>query len=138
MKGNQVARGGMNWTTRRYQGAKNVHIVGDVGGDATAPPVILLHGGGQTRHSWGGAMRELVSRGYQVVNLDARGHGDSEWAADGDYSLDALVADLTAVIDTLASPPALARGEARPSPHSSWSMSYRASIRPAPPRYWHS
>ncbi len=95
------------WAVRRYQGAKNVHIVGNVGGDATAPAVILLHGGGQTRHSWGGAMRELVARGYHVVNLDARGHGDSEWAADGDYSLDALAADLAEVIETMASPPTL-------------------------------
>ena len=79
----------------------------DVGGDPSKPAVILLHGGGQTRHSWGGAMDELLARGYHVINLDARGHGDSGWSPDADYSLDAMSADLLAVIATLPAPPAL-------------------------------
>jgi pimeloyl-ACP methyl ester carboxylesterase len=93
--------------TRRYTGAKGVELVADVGGDPRAPTIILLHGGGQTRHSWGGAMRQLVLRGYHVINLDARGHGDSQWAADGDYSLEVLAKDLECVIETLKSRPAL-------------------------------
>jgi len=93
--------------TRRYIGAKGVELVADVGGDPRAPTIILLHGGGQTRHSWGGAMRQLVLRGYHVINLDARGHGDSQWAADGDYSLEVLAKDLECVIETLKSRPAL-------------------------------
>ncbi|WP_028081556.1 alpha/beta fold hydrolase [Solimonas soli] len=92
---------------RRYVVPSGLHISADVGGDPAAPPVLLLHGGGQTRHSWGGAMRELLRRGYHVINLDARGHGDSDWAPDGDYSLDAMVGDLRAVIATLTRPPAL-------------------------------
>jgi len=59
--------------------------------------VLLLHGGGQTRHSWSGTARALAERGWTAVALDARGHGDSEWARDGDYSMDALIADLAAV-----------------------------------------
>jgi pimeloyl-ACP methyl ester carboxylesterase len=93
--------------TRRYSGAKGVELVADVGGDPEAPTIILLHGGGQTRHSWGGAMRQLVLRGYHVINLDARGHGDSQWAADGDYTLEVLAKDLECVIGTLRSRPAL-------------------------------
>jgi pimeloyl-ACP methyl ester carboxylesterase len=93
--------------TRRYSGAKGVELAADVGGDPQAPGIILLHGGGQTRHSWGGAMRQLVLRGYHVINLDARGHGDSQWAADGDYTLDVLAKDLECVIGTLRSRPAL-------------------------------
>ncbi len=93
--------------TRRYIGAKGVELVADVGGDPDAPIIMLLHGGGQTRHSWGGAMRELVLRGYHVINLDARGHGDSQWAADGDYTLEVLAKDLECVIGTLKSRPAL-------------------------------
>jgi pimeloyl-ACP methyl ester carboxylesterase len=92
---------------RRFAGAKGVELVADVGGDPAAPTIILLHGGGQTRHSWGGAMRQLVLRGYQVINLDARGHGDSQWAADGDYTLEVLAQDLESVIGTLRSRPAL-------------------------------
>jgi pimeloyl-ACP methyl ester carboxylesterase len=93
--------------TRRYTGAKGVELVADVGGDPRAPTIILLHGGGQTRHSWGGAMRQLVLRGYHVINFDARGHGDSQWAADGDYTLEVLAKDLECVIETLESRPAL-------------------------------
>jgi pimeloyl-ACP methyl ester carboxylesterase len=93
--------------TRHYVGIKGVKLTADIGGDPSARAVILLPGGGQTRHSWSGAMRSLLARGYHTINLDARGHGDSEWATDGDYSLDTLAGDLECVIKTLHAPPAL-------------------------------
>jgi len=92
---------------RRYTGAQGLKLAADVGGDPSHPPVVLLHGGGQTRHSWGTAMRELVAQGFHVINLDARGHSDSDWSPDADYGLATLAEDLKAVIATLASPPAL-------------------------------
>ena len=90
-----------------FHGATGLAIAADVGGDPSGPPVILLHGGGQTRHSWGTAFRALAAVGFHVINLDARGHGDSAWAPDGDYTLPALAADLQTVIRTLSRPPAL-------------------------------
>ncbi len=69
----------------------------DVGGPEHAPAVILLHGGGQTRHSWSGAARALAAAGYRVLNYDARGHGGSEWSGGGAYSLDDGAGDLAAV-----------------------------------------
>lgn len=96
-----------NILARRFRGADGIELAADVGGDASHPAVIMLHGGGQTRHSWGTAMAELVGRGFHVINLDTRGHGDSAWSQDGDYALDTLAADLCAVIDTLPSTPAL-------------------------------
>ncbi|MGQ0698833.1 MAG: alpha/beta fold hydrolase [Panacagrimonas sp.] len=92
--------------TRRYSVAQGLHLTADVGGDPSRPGVILLHGGGQTRHSWGSAMRELVAQGFHVINLDARGHGDSDWSPDGDYTLATLACDLRTVAATLPSPPA--------------------------------
>lgn len=92
--------------TERFAAA-GISVCGDVGGDPNAQGVILLHGGGQTRHSWGRAQRELIEQGFYVISLDARGHGDSDWPADADYSLQALSADLRAVIATLPRPPAL-------------------------------
>jgi pimeloyl-ACP methyl ester carboxylesterase len=86
---------------------KGVKLAADIGGDPAASAVILLHGGGQTRHSWSGAMRSLLARGYHTINLDARGHGDSGWAADGDYTLDTLAGDLECVVQTLRAPPVL-------------------------------
>lgn len=89
-------------------GAGEVSLAADVAGLKDAPPVLLLHGGGQTRHSWRKALVELAAAGYQTVAFDARGHGDSQWPTDGDYSLGALCADLRKVVDTLGTtPPAL-------------------------------
>lgn len=92
---------------RQYSGAGGMTLAADVGGDPAHSSIILMHGGGQTRYSWGRAARELVRMGYHVISLDLRGHGESAWATDGDYSMDAFVADLRAVIATLAKPPAL-------------------------------
>ena len=50
-------------------------------------------------------MRSLLAQGYHVINLDARGHGDSEWASD--YALDTLAGDLECVVKTLRCRPAL-------------------------------
>jgi pimeloyl-ACP methyl ester carboxylesterase len=97
----------VQFRVQHYVGAQGIDLVGDVGGDPNAPAVILLHGGGQTRHSWHGAMRELVRRGYHVINLDARGHGESQWADDGEYTLEVMAEDLKRVIATLPSKPAL-------------------------------
>jgi pimeloyl-ACP methyl ester carboxylesterase len=68
---------------------------------------VLLHGGGQTRHSWGTTLRVLGERGWRAYSLDLRGHGDSEWAPDGDYTLDAFAGDIVAISHELGRPPAL-------------------------------
>lgn len=88
-------------------GHQGVHLAADVGGCADAKSIILLHGGGQTRHSWGQAATDLTRAGYHVVSLDLRGHGDSDWAEDADYTLEAFVGDLRAVIATLQRPPVI-------------------------------
>lgn len=61
-------------------------------------PVIFLHGGGQTRHAWTGTAERLASHGFDVLTFDTRGHGDSEWALDGDYSVDTLIDDASALL----------------------------------------
>ena len=70
-------------------------------GNEGKPPVVLLHGGLQTAHSWDFVALALRDR-YHVRALDQRGHGDSDWASDQDYSLEAQVKDLEVFIDTLA------------------------------------
>jgi pimeloyl-ACP methyl ester carboxylesterase len=71
------------------------------------PPVLLMHGGGQTRHSWSGTAGQLAARGYEAWTMDLRGHGDSHWAPDGDYTTDAMVEDLDAVCAEIGRPPVL-------------------------------
>ncbi|MFD1814850.1 alpha/beta fold hydrolase [Rhodococcus gannanensis] len=70
-------------------------------------PVLMLHGGGQTRHSWNRAAAGIAADGWTVHTLDARGHGDSDWAPDGDYRIDRLVEDLLTVVDQLGERPVL-------------------------------
>jgi pimeloyl-ACP methyl ester carboxylesterase len=76
-------------------------------GDGDGAPVLLSHGGGQTRHSWKRTAERLAAGGRTAIALDARGHGDSEWDPAGDYSLDGFVDDLIEYVATLASPPVL-------------------------------
>lgn len=90
---------------------RSVTIVGDRWWPPTsAPPAgvaLLLHGGGQTRHSWQQTARRLAEHGWTAITLDARGHGESGWAPDGDYSMDTLTADLRSVAGQLGDPPVL-------------------------------
>ncbi len=67
-------------------------------GDPAAPPVLLLHGVNQTSHSWDLVSLHLADR-YHVFALDQRGHGDSEWTRDQDYSRQAMAEDALAFID---------------------------------------
>ena len=63
--------------------------------------MILQHGGGQTRHAWKGTGETLGAAGYHAIAFDARGHGDSDWAPDGLYTQEAMVADLICVLAAL-------------------------------------
>lgn len=92
---------------QHFHGSAGIRLAADVGGDPARPAVVLLHGGGQTRHSWNKLARHLVQLGYHAVSLDLRGHGDSDWAPQGDYSVDAFAADLHAVLGQLQRPPVL-------------------------------
>lgn len=76
-------------------------------GEPDAPPILLLHGGGQTRHSWGTAGRRFAERGFRAVTVDLRGHGDSDWSPDGMYSIDSFAADVLALSDAFETPPAI-------------------------------
>ena len=100
--GAALISGSDDFPIHRFQAPDGMTLTGNVGGDPTDPAVILLHGGGQTRHSWAGAMRRLVESGYFVINYDARGHGDSDWSPEGDYSFHARSADLSTILATVA------------------------------------
>ncbi len=89
----------------RFVGAGGLTLVADCLGDAGAPPVIFLHGGGQTRGSWRRSLPIVAERGYRAIAYDARGHGDSDWDRDGDYHLESYAADLAAIVTQLDRPP---------------------------------
>jgi pimeloyl-ACP methyl ester carboxylesterase len=75
--------------------------------DRSLGVIVLLHGGGQTRHSWARTAERLAAGGWTAIAYDARGHGESDWHAGGNYTLDAFEADLLALVRTLEEPPTL-------------------------------
>lgn len=87
----------------KWEGAGGVMIAGDSWGDPSGQLAVLMHGGGQTRHAWKGAGETLGKSGYHAVALDARGHGDSDWAPAGAYGSDFMVEDLRRVAAALGS-----------------------------------
>lgn len=78
-----------------------VNLVADEYGQPDEVPVLMLHGGGQSRSAWRRAARQLAESGYHCLALDMRGHGESDWAPDGDYSFARYAEDLAAVIRAL-------------------------------------
>src|SRR5262249_42028756 len=49
-------------------------------------PILFLHGGALTAHTWDLCCLALRAD-YHCLALDQRGHGDSDWAPDADYSI---------------------------------------------------
>ena len=82
-------------------GKDGLSIAADCWGNTDDPLVVLLHGGGQTRHAWKGTGEALAEAGVRTCSLDARGHGDSGWSPDGEYEQDAMVGDLVSVVEHL-------------------------------------
>jgi pimeloyl-ACP methyl ester carboxylesterase len=91
----------------RISVAPDVTLVADAYGDASDPAVVLLHGGGQTRHSWDNSARSLGAAGWYALTVDLRGHGDSSWSPDGDYSFERFAEDVRALAQSLPARPAL-------------------------------
>lgn len=91
----------------RFETEPHFFLSAEGWGNPAHPPLILLHGGGQTRHSWGDTAQKLADQGWYAITYDARGHGESDWSATGNYLVDGLVADLKAIIRQLGTKPAL-------------------------------
>ena len=69
-------------------------------GDPGNPTIVMLHGIQQQAHSWDFISLPL-SVDYHVLAVDQRGHGDSDWSPDGDYSTDAYVSDVKSLVAAL-------------------------------------
>ena len=89
------------------RGRDGLRLRADEFGDPDGPPVVLLHGGGQTRYAWGSTARVLAERGWHVYRVDLRGHGESDWPDDGDYGPEAFAGDVYEIARGLPEPPVL-------------------------------
>lgn len=87
-----------------WRGAAGNRLVGEIFDAAGEVGVALFHGGGQTRHTWRRAARHLQALGIPCLAFDQRGHGESAWLEDGDYRLDAFLADARLVLEDWARP----------------------------------
>jgi pimeloyl-ACP methyl ester carboxylesterase len=69
-------------------------------GTAGLPPVVFLHGGGLNAHTWD-LVCAALRRERHCLALDQRGHGESEWSPQMDYSIESHVGDLEAFVHAL-------------------------------------
>src|SRR6201985_1206614 len=93
--------------TVEFSGVDGITLVADEwnrGGGTERPSLLMLHGGGQTRHSWKNTGQVLADRGFHVVALDSRGHGDSDRSPNADYDIETLTADVMQVLDAIGRP----------------------------------
>jgi pimeloyl-ACP methyl ester carboxylesterase len=86
---------------------RGVKLVADAYGDEGADPVLLLHGGGQTRHAWGHTAIVLAERGFRSYTVDLRGHGESDWSPNGEYGPADFAGDIQDIALSLPRLPAL-------------------------------
>ena len=94
-------------TPRQFSTRSGLTLQSDTYGSASSPPVILAHGGGQTRHAWRNTGLLLAEAGFYSICLDLRGHGSSDWCSNGDYRVEAFADDLVDVSEELAAQPVL-------------------------------
>lgn len=84
-----------------FTGAENNRLIADCHipavGREHGVPVMLLHGGGQTRYAWGGAAHKIAEAGHRAYSIDQRGHGDSDWVESRAYAYDDYARDVIAV-----------------------------------------
>jgi len=102
-----LSRDAPGLTPAWFTGAGGLQLAADIGGPPEGPPVIFLHGGGQTRRAWRSAALAMATSGRRAISLDLRGHGESEWSPDRLYVIERYVADLDAVLGQIGPKPAL-------------------------------
>ncbi|MGH8090531.1 MAG: alpha/beta fold hydrolase [Rudaea sp.] len=89
------------------EGADGVPLAVEARGAADAPALVFAHGFGQTRHAWDASAAALAKSGWRCLTMDARGHGDSGWRADGNYDFSQFVDDLVRLAQIPAHKPIL-------------------------------
>ncbi len=93
--------------TVEFRGEKSLKLVADEwnrGTGGNRPSILMLHGGGQNRFSWKNTGQVLADHGFHVIAIDARGHGDSDRAPGGEYTVNTLAGDIAEVLQQIGRP----------------------------------
>ena len=93
--------------TERFTTSSGIKIEADLWGPISDRSVLLLHGGGQTRHSWDSTARRLADIGVFAITLDLRGHGRSDWSKNSEYELSQFSEDIAFVLEEIGICPVL-------------------------------
>jgi|TARA_B000000565_G_scaffold53730_1_gene35692 peroxiredoxin len=93
--------------TERLTTPSGITVEFDLWGKIKRDAILLLHGGGQTRHSWNATAEKITQVDGCAITMDLRGHGDSDWSHGGDYELSDFSEDVAFLIDTLEIQPSL-------------------------------
>lgn len=89
------------------RGQSGYPIAATILGPVEGTPVILAHGGGQTKRAWKNITALLAEHGFRAIAIDLRGHGESAWSENGAYDIADFAGDLIAVASDQSSKPAL-------------------------------
>ncbi len=90
---------------RVFIGMHGNELTADCWGDPDDAPVIFLHGGGQTRHAWGGTAARMAAAGWHAMSVDLRGHGESAWTEH--YNRADFGGDIIQIVEQLDAKPML-------------------------------
>lgn len=85
-------------TALQLAGAPGVRLAADSFGDPRSPVVLMLHGGGQTRHAWHATATSLAHAGWRAVTVDLRGHGESTHPRPPAYALGDFADDVRSLV----------------------------------------
>ncbi|MEO7379508.1 MAG: alpha/beta hydrolase [Sphingomicrobium sp.] len=67
-------------------------------GNGGKPALLLVHGGRDHCRSWDWVAEQLCDE-WHIIAPDLRGHGDSQWSAEGNYPMSSLVYDLAQLVE---------------------------------------
>ena len=88
---------GMPGPTSRHYISQRLRLHYVDWGNPEAPPLLLVHGGRDHCRNWDWVAQAL-RRDWHIICPDLRGHGDSNWSPDGNYSMSAFIYDLDQLI----------------------------------------
>jgi pimeloyl-ACP methyl ester carboxylesterase len=86
----------------QLDGAAGVRLAADSFGDPASPVVLMLHGGGQTRHAWRATAASLADAGRRAITVDLRGHGESAHPRPAAYAPDDFADDIRVLVEQIA------------------------------------